>query len=261
MTFAPPSASTPPPGGDRSREAAPGYTRVAEGIRAMIVEGSARPGSWLRLHGLAGHFGVSVQPVREALQLLQGEGLVDIHPNRGAQVRGIDRRRFVHIYEIRAALESFMARQFADEASRSEIRALEGIQQRHDAANDASDITAILACNAQFHSHINSRGGNAEALALVQRYYGLSLSIWRRMLVREAYRSRIRAEHHALLEAFRGHDPERAAEIGLRHVFGSLQDVLTELDGPSASLPGGGRPPAGIPHQAHRNRQPGGLIP
>ena len=209
--------------------AGPGYVRVAAGVRAMIVEGSLRPGTWLRMQALADRFGVSVQPVREALQLLQGEGLVEIHPNRGAQIRGIDRRRLVHIYEIRGALESFMARQFADDASQSEIRALEAIQIGHDAATDQRDTAALIHHNTEFHGLINGRGGNREAVALIQRHYDLSSSIRWRIGLTDGYWRRVRAEHHELIDAFRRHDAAAAGDIGTRHVFGSLNELLAQL--------------------------------
>jgi DNA-binding GntR family transcriptional regulator len=208
----------------------PGYSRVAAGIRAMIIAGEVAPGSWLRLQALADRFGVSMQPVREALQLLQGEGLVELHPNRGAQVRGLDRSRLIHIYEIRAGLESIMARRFAEEASGREIRTLERIQVEHDAALDTGEIAGIQRVNKVFHAHINGRGGNEEVLALMGRYYGLSLSVRERSGYSAAHWRRVRAEHHGLLDAFRRHDGPTAGDIGARHVLAGLEDVLAWLD-------------------------------
>jgi DNA-binding GntR family transcriptional regulator len=209
--------------------AEPGYARVAAGLRAGILDGSLAPGSWIRLLPAAERFGVSVQPVREALQALHGEGLVEIHPNRGAQVRGLDRTRLVHIYEIRAALESFMARRFAVEAGASDLRALERIQLAHDAAVEARDLPEVLRVNMLFHGAINGHGGNHEAMVLIRRHYGLSQSIRRLVGFSPAY-WRVREDHHALLDAFRRRDATDAADLGARHVWNSLEDALTQLD-------------------------------
>src|SRR5918997_2835194 len=152
-------------------KAVPVSKRVANKLRLMIVKGELSPGEWVRKQAVADRFGVSVQPVREALHVLQGEGLVDMHPNRGAQVRGLDRARLVHIYEIRAALSSLSARCFAEEARPFEVRALEAIQAQHDAALDADDRSEVRRTNLLFHDAINKLGNNAEALAISARYY------------------------------------------------------------------------------------------
>jgi DNA-binding GntR family transcriptional regulator len=205
-------------------------TRVARGLRQMIVKGEVKHGTWLRMQNLADKFGVSVQPIREALQLLQGEGLVELHPNRGGQVRGLDRTRLKQIYEIRSALESFMARQFADDASQSEIRTLERIQAEHDRAMEARDLAELRRLNGMFHSLINQRGGNLEAAALISRYYDLSSALRENIGFADSYWHRVRTEHHGLLEAIRRHDGSMAADIGSRHVLGSLHDHLNQFD-------------------------------
>ncbi len=212
------------------RAVAVSYERVAAGIRSMIVNGDVPQWSWLRMQSLADRFGVSVQPVREALQLLQGEGLVELVPNRGARARGLDRQRLAHIYDIRAALESYLARQFAADASQSEIRQLESIQLEHDAAIDAGDHSAVSTINKRFHGCINSRGGNSDAIDLIQRYYDLTSSIRGLIGFEPAYMVRVRGEHHALLDAIRQHDGARAAEVGALHVQRSLQEIAAKLD-------------------------------
>ena len=206
------------------------YERVASAIRSMIVSGEVQQSSWLRMQVLADRFGVSVQPVREALQLLQGEGLVELVPNRGARVRGLDRQRLAHIYDIRAALESYLARQFAADAAQSEIRQLESIQLEHDAAIDAGDQPAVSKINKRFHGYINSRGGNSDAMDLIQRHYDLTSSIRGLIGYEPAYMVRVREEHHALLDAIRRHDGARAAEVGALHVQRSLHEIIARLE-------------------------------
>lgn len=206
------------------------YLRVTVRLRNEIVEGLIPPGSWLRMVALAERYGVSVQPVRDALQQLEGEGLVEMLPNRGARVRGIDRIRLIHIYEIREAMESFLARRFAEEASLSDIKRLEAVQQRHDDATASADIRLIGATNDQFHNLINGHGGNREALDLVIRYYGLSQILRSLYGFSRDYADRVRREHHALLDAFRRRDASAAADIGAAHVRGTRADMLSRLD-------------------------------
>ena len=207
------------------------YVRVANLLRNEIIAGEIPLGGWLRLNALAEKYGVSVQPVREALQQLEGEGLVEIFPNRGVRVRALDRERLIHSHEIGEALESFLAYQFAEEASLSSLRKLEALQLAHDAALDVLDWPRIDAANYAFHRFINMHGGNVEAAEIIiPRYYGLSESLLYKRGRTQAYADRVRTEHHALLDAFRDRDPSRARQISGMHVRATLNDVLDAFE-------------------------------
>ncbi len=206
------------------------YQRVTNLLRTEIIAGDIPLGGWLRMTAIAERFGVSVQPVREALQQLEGEGLVEMIPNHGARVREIDRNRLVYSHEIGEALESFLARQFAEEASLSSLKKLEALQVEHDAAIEAMDWARIDAANHAFHRFINTHGGNLEAADLTARYYGLSESLMNKQGRDAAFASRVRTEHHALLDAFRRRDPDAAAKINAQHVRGTLGDVLAAYE-------------------------------
>ncbi|MBN9361094.1 MULTISPECIES: GntR family transcriptional regulator [unclassified Devosia] len=206
------------------------YQRVTNLLRTEIIAGDIPLGGWLRMTAIAERFGVSVQPVREALQQLEGEGLVEMIPNHGARVREIDRNRLVYSHEIGEALESFLSRQFAEEASLSSLKKLEALQVEHDAAIEAMDWARIDAANHAFHRFINTHGGNLEAADLIARYYGLSESLMNKQGRDAAFASRVRTEHHALLDAFRRRDPDAAAKINAQHVRGTLGDVLAAYE-------------------------------
>jgi len=209
---------------------APGYRRVALKLRQDIVDGVVAPGDWLRLQTVAEMCGVSVQPVREAMQLLEGEGLVQIFPNRGAQVRGIDRRRLEHIYDIREVVEAMLVMRFCENASFADIDKLAGIQRRHDDTSSRMDGPATSAVNFEFHHFINSHAGNLEALALVERYTELGQSLHRRFRRDQARFERVRNEHNMMLEAFRARDVEAAGYIAKLHVRGTRRDLLNHID-------------------------------
>jgi DNA-binding GntR family transcriptional regulator len=209
-----------------SAEPVVGYSRVAAQLRQDILDGSIASGSWLRLHAVARRCGVSVQPVREALQQLCGEGLIEILPNRGARVRGLDRERLVHIYEVREAVESFMARRFAEEASLSDLRRLEAIQQRHDAAVTSGAMERLYLANREFHNYIVAHGDNRDIIDMNRRYGELCMNLARRIKRGSAYLKRARRDHHDMLEAFRRRDPSEAAEIASRHARAARQEAL-----------------------------------
>lgn len=220
----------------RRRTGSPGekvettYQRVTNLLRNEIISGEVSLGGWLRMAAIAERFGVSVQPVREALQQLEGEGLVELIPNHGARVRLLDRNRLIHSHEIGEALESFLARQFAEEASLSSLRKLEALQVAHDEAIAALDWPRIDAANHAFHRFINTHGGNLEAADLIARYYGLSESLMNRRGRDQAFAERVQSEHHAMLDAFRRRDPDAAAKLNGQHVRGTLGRVLEAFE-------------------------------
>lgn len=204
----------------------PGYRRVAAKLRQEILDGIIPAGEWLRLQSIAERCEVSTQPVREALQQLEGEGLVRIHPNRGAQVRGISRERLVNIFEIREALEPMLVAKFCEECSLSDIRRIEAVQRRHDEASLARDRAGTSASNAEFHHLINSGANNEDARQLVERYYDLYRSLHRSLPVEELDYERVRGEHHRLIEAFHRRDVGAAREISASHIRGTLEALL-----------------------------------
>src|SRR5437764_6350302 len=153
-----PSAQEPEPGSQ--------HLRVPDQLRLDIVEGLWRADTRLKVRDLAAHYGVSPAPIREALQQLQGEGLVVMEPNRGARVRPIDEQLILNIFDVREALESFLTAKFADNASPHQLASLEGLQAEHDEAVERDDFPTAFALNARFHRTINSAARNPEALAV-----------------------------------------------------------------------------------------------
>ena len=95
---------------------------ATELIREAIVDGRLPPGQRLKEEELARELGISRTPVREALLILQTEGLVDAAPNRGAVVRSHDADDLEDLYQLRALLEGYAARRAAANISRGRRR-------------------------------------------------------------------------------------------------------------------------------------------
>lgn len=207
-----------------------GYRRVADRLRREILQGAIEPGSWVRMQAVADRLGVSVQPVREALQLLEGEGLVEILPNRGARVHGLDSSRLFHIYEVREALESYTARRFAEDARPSELRRLEDIQTRHEKAAKSGAMEDVSLANRDFHRFINTHGNNPLIIDPVSRYIDFGRMLVRLVGHEPGYLKRVVRDHRALLNAFRKRDASRAADLGAAHVRVTREVMLARLE-------------------------------
>ncbi len=202
------------------------YQRVLTQLRKDIVEGVVAPGAWLRTEALADRCGVSAQPIREALQRLEGEGLVEILPNRGARVRGIDRNRLQQLSDLAEAMEAMLARRFAEDATMADLRHVEALQRDHDIALDDADDHTMYAVNLQFHKFINAHRRNPDALRVMAPYQAFFQLLRDRYGFTADYRARVKDEHYALIDAFRARDPVTASELAAAHVRGSLDDLL-----------------------------------
>src|SRR5665811_144214 len=85
--------------------------RIAQGLRRAILEGEFSPGERIRQEVIAERFGASRLPVREALRILQSDGLVTLIANSGAWVSQLDERECAESYEIRERLEPLLLRE------------------------------------------------------------------------------------------------------------------------------------------------------
>jgi len=205
------------------------YQRVHEHLRAEILAGRIPPGARLKIQDLATRYGLSHMPVREALQQLQGEGLVVMAPNRGATVRRMD-AQFVHnIFAIREALEGYLTRQAAGLLQAADIMALHGIQAAMRKAHKACDMGAIVHLNRALHRRIEGATGNDEAIRLLNQHSDLIGTLRARVGYRAGRVETVLREHDALIEALARADAVTAGRIHDEHIQGARDDILQAM--------------------------------
>src|SRR5664279_3570657 len=103
------------------------YQRVRDIIRNDIITGQFQAGARLKISELVDRYGLSAMPIREAMQQLQGEGLVVLSANKGASVRRIDERFLWQVYEVRRALEAYFVAEMASRATEADVERLRAI--------------------------------------------------------------------------------------------------------------------------------------
>jgi DNA-binding GntR family transcriptional regulator len=195
--------------------------RAYEGLRQEILAGTHAAGSWLREEELAASLGVSRTPVREALQRLQAEGLVELVPNRGAQVSPWSDTDLDDIFELRALLEGYAARRAAEAGSRelSGLLALcEEMEQRLENL-DKQAYNEITELNLQFHRAVHLDSAN-------RLLPGLLSGVIQVPLVRHTFHhytpaelARSFAQHRELIEALGSGDGNWAESVMRSHVL------------------------------------------
>ncbi len=142
--------------------------QIASQIGDRILDGRICAASWVREQELAGEFGVSRSPIREAMQLLEREGLVLIHPRRGAQVTGLSVEHLVHLTEIRVALLDVVARRTAELRDPQVLQTLEqGLQALAKLVNGRGGGDTYAELLSRLTLYCSAAIGNPPLLAMI----------------------------------------------------------------------------------------------
>lgn len=131
--------------------------QVVEQVRTAIIEGRMKPNDHIIESTLTRELGVSRTPVREALILLEREGLVVSTPNRGAFVRAFDDKAITEIFSSRINLENFAAERVIDKLAEEDFLQLESLIAQQEAAIARKDSKTARSIDMDFHWHIIRR--------------------------------------------------------------------------------------------------------
>jgi DNA-binding GntR family transcriptional regulator len=223
-------------------------TAAAEEIRARILGGTFPPGFQLRQEELAREFGISRIPIREALLLLENEGLVKILPHRGAVVVTLSIEEIEELFNMRMLLEPFLLLRSAPQLDDDDLAVLDKNIEQYAASIDTFDMTRWNSLNAAFHLGLYRHARSPRMLATVEnllnecdRHVRLQLSSI------EADRPRAVREHRDLVRLCREGRYDEAAHClraHIDHIRGGLmgllraptQDVAARADAPAASV-------------------------
>ncbi|MEU0287716.1 GntR family transcriptional regulator [Streptomyces sp. NPDC052492] len=203
--------------------------RVYEALLELITTRALRPGQHLVESELAGHLGVSRQPVREALQRLNTEGWVDLRPAQGAFVHEPTEEEADQLLTVRTLLEAEAARLAASNADSEGVRALEEILAEGLGAVEADDVDAAVALNARFHAKVMELAGNAvlaELAAQVDRRVR-----WYYTPVARQRGAQSWVEHRELIAAIAARDEQSATRLMREHTEHTRRSYHARTDG------------------------------
>ena len=200
-------------------ESIPLRQHVYKRIEEMIVKGQAKPGDRLPEAELAKILSVSRGPVREALQLLERDGWVEVRPRHGAVVRRRTTREIEDLLEVRRVLEVHAARLAAKNEDKEGRARLKRLLAASDRAARQKDIERLLAANQAVHDAFPELCGNA---ALVEIVHSLGRRL-RWYTKRPSIGDRAHAvleEHRAIAQAIFDRSPDDAARAMNEHILG-----------------------------------------
>ncbi|TKT69644.1 GntR family transcriptional regulator [Aquamicrobium sp. LC103] len=195
-------------------------------IRQAILSGQYGPGERLKVAELSSQFGFSPMPLREALRKLEGEGLIEIEPNRGATVRRLDRHFVEDLFEINTELRVFALRRGIRMMTLEKIDVLEAIATAFEEAIARNDLETGLTLNREFHAKIVEIGGNFEAHRIFLRGWELIGAFRRRFGYGEGRQSGLAREKRMLIDAIRRQDLQLAEAIIRMQHAAATEDML-----------------------------------
>ncbi|MEU6123745.1 GntR family transcriptional regulator [Streptomyces sp. NPDC047123] len=209
------SAGLPQGAVPRIERPGPLRERVYETLLELITTRSLRPGRHLVESELAGHLGVSRQPVREALQRLSTEGWVDLRPAQGAFVHEPTEAEADQLRTVRTLLETEAARLAAARTGPAGISALDALCAAGERAVADGDMDRSVALNTAFHAKVVELAGNTVLAALAGQ---VERRVRRHHAPETGRRGRQAwAEHRDLIAALAGRDEQRATDIMRAH--------------------------------------------
>ncbi len=204
-------------------------TRVADDLRRRILHGELRPGQRLKIDDLASLCAVSHMPIRQALRELEGEGVLDVLPHRGAIVRGVDAEFVRNTYDVREAIEGMLTERCTERIDKAAQVRLGAAITAYEVAASKRNTARLLAANRVIHESINAAAANPEAL----RVLGQGRLLIEALRLRFGYGPRrvdvVVAEHRALYRAIAKRDVERAGRLARRHCVGARDDLLARM--------------------------------
>lgn len=206
--------------------------RIAEALKKLIYDGEFAPGERLNEAALALRMGTSRGPIREAVRVLAGWGLVTPLPNRGVFVRQLSVREMLEVYELRALVFGYAAERAAERATSADAAALAEALAAMDEARTLDDAARYYELNLAFHAQILTLAGNERARQAYDDYVKELHLFRRRYFNRPGNMRRSNEQHRQLYEAIAAGDGRRARTVAERHVMEGRERLLATLDQP-----------------------------
>lgn len=210
--------------------------RVYQAMQELIISRQLAPGQHLVENELAEMLGVSRQPIREALQLLNSEGWVDLRPGYGAFVHAPTEAEVDQLLVVRAALEAESARLAALHADTEGVTRLRKLCNQGEQAVAADDIDGMVAANAELHRALTEMSGNQILMNFVAQVDRRVR--WYYTPVARLRGSQSWQEHSRLIDAIENGEADEAARIMREHTERTRHSYLEQRkENPEPDMP------------------------
>lgn len=203
---------------------------LQELIKEWVFSRKLAAGDRINEKVLAEQLGISRGPIREAIQALRQEGLVEVIPNRGAFLRTLTLKEVLDLYDVRAGLAHSAGRLLAWRISDQQLKDLFGMHEKMVHAVAENEPLEFFRQNLRFHDLLFRATKNKALLEMVS-------GIEKRLMLylhREASQSRLlkdsNEQHHEVLIHLANGDPEGTATAFMQHVLFGKQRLVDQME-------------------------------
>ncbi|MFF5261784.1 GntR family transcriptional regulator [Actinomadura viridis] len=203
--------------------------RIAAVLRAAILAGEHPPGSWIRQADVAAKYGASRLPVREALRMLESEGLTEYHPHQGARVPLLSLHEVDVAYQMRERLEPLALSESLAGLTSADLAALKDLQRRIELDDELRNFIEL---DREFHLLTYSHCAIDHLMTTVNRLWN-STQPYRRLYVSSIAKSALwitHAEHRLLIEALERRDPFDGERVLGGHIRRTRTALISRPD-------------------------------
>jgi len=195
-------------------------------LRNLILSGQLIPGQRLLQEDLAEKLGISRTPIREALQRLANEGLVNISSYKGATVAKFSASEMIEVYSVRIALESYAASLAAKNVTEEDLEQLDILMKEMGAAFQNKEFEQLLATHHRLHAKIYTIAGKQRLYEHIIQYLDLT-NLYQRMALSlgRGANDPIK-EHIDILETLRNRDAEAIERMVRKHLELTMAELL-----------------------------------
>lgn len=197
-------------------------------LRHLIIDLSVKPGTVINKKEIAERFGVSQTPVREALILLEEEGLVDIFPQSRTEVSHIDIQHAREAHFLRLSVEIEVARVLSQSIDNGGLADLNAWIERQETELHVDKQTAFKLADNSFHNEMFRLAGVAGLIQIIDRRRGHYDRIRGLYLLVEERRHIVIREHRAIFAALQSGDPAMA-ESAIRAHLGKSLAIIDQI--------------------------------
>jgi DNA-binding GntR family transcriptional regulator len=203
---------------------------IAEQLKQLIYAGEFKAGDRLNEAALAVRMGTSRGPIREAIRILTGTGLVTPVVNRGVFVRQVSIREMLEIYDLRALVFGFAAERACEHVTDEHRQKFEALLDGMDAAAQAGDSGLYYELNVQFHELVLLLSQSQRAHQLYDSYVK-ELHLYRRQNFNApGNMRRSNVEHRRIYEAISKANAAKAKQYAEEHIQAGRQRLLALAD-------------------------------
>ena len=203
--------------------------KVYDTLKQMIIHGVIKPGERIIETEYSNKFQISRTPIREAIRMLELEGLVESQTTGGVIVKTLTREEISEIYKIRIALESLIIEEIIKKINNQDIKKLEKVLKNTKKAFEVKDIEKVFSLFTEFNQILYDIASLPKVTGMINNI-NLYLKRFRKLSIDNPSRKEEAFEDHVqILEAIKNKELSTAISINRMHLEKSMNFILSKL--------------------------------